>query len=56
MTGAGMGAKSPDRRNFEAGILTTDPPPPSTGSHAVTLDRTAAAQYSWSHEDARQAA
>ena len=25
LTGAGMGAKSPDRRNFEAGIVTTDP-------------------------------
>ena len=24
LTGAGMGAKSPDRRNFEAGIITTD--------------------------------
>jgi len=25
LTGAGMGAKSPKRRNFEAGIVTTDP-------------------------------
>ena len=25
LTGAGMGAKSPRRRNFEAGIVTTDP-------------------------------
>ncbi len=25
LTGAGMGAKSPNRRNFEAGFLTTDP-------------------------------
>lgn len=25
LTGAGMGAKSPQRRNFEAGVLTTDP-------------------------------
>lgn len=25
LTGAGMGAKSPDRRNFEAGFITTDP-------------------------------
>ena len=25
LTGAGMGAKSSERRNFEAGILTTDP-------------------------------
>jgi phosphatidylserine/phosphatidylglycerophosphate/cardiolipin synthase-like enzyme len=25
MTGAGMGAKSPKRRNFESGIITTDP-------------------------------
>ncbi len=25
LTGAGMGAKSPQRRNFEAGIVTTDP-------------------------------
>jgi hypothetical protein len=24
VTGAGMGAKSPDRRNFEAGFLTED--------------------------------
>lgn len=26
LTGAGMGMKSPDRRNFEAGILTNEPP------------------------------
>lgn len=26
LTGAGLGAKSPKRRNFEAGILTDDPP------------------------------
>jgi len=26
LTGAGMGAKSPARRNFEAGFVTTDPP------------------------------
>ncbi len=25
LTGAGLGIKSPDRRNFEAGIVTTDP-------------------------------
>jgi len=25
LTGAGMGAKSPNRRNFESGIVTTDP-------------------------------
>jgi phosphatidylserine/phosphatidylglycerophosphate/cardiolipin synthase-like enzyme len=25
LTGAGMGAKSPNRRNFEAGFITTDP-------------------------------
>ncbi len=25
LTGAGMGAKSPKRRNFESGIITTDP-------------------------------
>jgi phosphatidylserine/phosphatidylglycerophosphate/cardiolipin synthase-like enzyme len=25
LTGAGMGAKSPDRRNFETGIVTTNP-------------------------------
>ena len=25
LTGAGLGAKSPDRRNFEAGVLTDDP-------------------------------
>lgn len=25
LTGAGMGAKSPNRRNFESGIMTTDP-------------------------------
>jgi phosphatidylserine/phosphatidylglycerophosphate/cardiolipin synthase-like enzyme len=25
LTGAGLGMKSPDRRNFEAGIVTTDP-------------------------------
>ena len=26
LTGAGVGAKSPQRRNFEAGIFTDDPP------------------------------